>query len=624
MVDAESGRLRWRQVVDGPPATPLVVRERTLVGTRSGKLLVLDTESGQQRGYIQLPQPLRVPPVVEPRERLYYQIAEHSNVYVLAAESGECREVFYLGHEPESVAVPPLLVGRYLIVVENRGPEDSLLRVLLADEDGLKLKAVEQAPLRGHVFSPPATSGRALVVATDRGALYSFELGAPDSGKILTKLAEKPPDDKPPLVPSIASRGSELWVCGLGVTRYDIQAARGALAPKWIKDEQGIVLHAPTITGPALVFASRSERSPGTTVSAINGVDGALFWETRLDVPLVVPPIISKEPDRAIAVTAAGAIYEVPAAGLANRKLIDAPAASIADKLNMPVGGPLVQLADGRFVFGVTRGDTVAGMREVLVYDPRGGDKLRRRTLAEPAANWPLAFGGGLLVPGKIGQVFVIDPDTGKNLLAPFQPVVEVGHEIAWTEPSLLPDDQVLISDGATKLYRLAVVASPKPHLEAAATVSLASPLVSAAATTGNFAYVIDTGHRLLSFRLPDLSPAKDWALDGRPVWGPRRVGEQVLVATLSGQLTCAGGDGELLWQVTLDKGCVVADPILSGSALVAGTTTGSVVKLATDSGKVLTQAAHTQPLALGPSPWHGRLVFAGSDGTLHIVTEPK
>ena len=90
-----------------------------------------------------------------------------------------------------------------------------MLRILLADEDGLHLKAVEQARSRGHVFSPPVVSGRALLVGTDR-ARYSFELGPPDSGRILTKLAEKPADEKPPIVPFLA-RGAELWLAGYGI-----------------------------------------------------------------------------------------------------------------------------------------------------------------------------------------------------------------------------------------------------------------------------------------------------------------------------------------------------------------------------------------------------------------------
>ena len=95
LVDATTGKLRWRQPIDdGPPAPPSVVRNRVLVAGRSGKLRVIDLESGQLRGYVQIRTALGVSPVVEPRKRLYYQVAAQANLYILAAESGECREVF--------------------------------------------------------------------------------------------------------------------------------------------------------------------------------------------------------------------------------------------------------------------------------------------------------------------------------------------------------------------------------------------------------------------------------------------------------------------------------------------------------------------------------------------------
>jgi outer membrane protein assembly factor BamB len=626
LVDAVTGKLRWRQKIDGGHyAAPVVVRDRVLLASRAGKLLVMDLETGELRGYIQLPQALRVGPIAEPRERLYYQVAEYANLYVLAAENGECREVFYLGHEPETISAPPLLVGRYVILVVNSGAEDSVLRVLLADEDGLKLKAVDQMPLRGHVFSSPVVSGRALIVATDRGALYSIELGAPDGGKILTKLAEKPPDDKPPIVPFLAARGSELWLAGYGLTRYDVQASRGALAPKWIDDDQAVVLHPPAVVGPAVIFVTRSPRTAGASVSAINGVDASRFWETRLGVPLAAPPIVTADASKAVVMTAVGSLYEVPAAGLANRKLMDTPAATISEKFNLQPDLPLVQLPDGRCVFTQARADAPTDLRELLIYDPRSSnDKLRRKTLSQAVAAQPAAFGEGLLVPAKIGQVLLVDPDTGRNLIEPFQPIVEVGVDVAWTEPAVFDDKQALISDGATKLYRLAVADAPRAHLEAAATVELAVPLVSTMASAGNFAYGVDRGNRLISFRLPDLAPAKDWPLDARAVWGPTRVGNYVLVATLAGQLTCVDGTGELKWQVPLGAGGVIGSPLESRGEIVAGSNSGSVYRIAPDTGKVVSEIALGQPLALGPVRWHDRLLFAGSDGTLYVVAEPK
>ena len=61
----------------------------------------------------------------------------------------------------------------------------------------------------------------------------------------------------------------------------------------------------------------------------------------------------------------------------------------------------------------------------------------------------------------RVGQVVVIDPDTGRNLLEPFQPIVEAGRAVSWTAPVVYGDKQVLISDGDAKLYRLAAVDAP-------------------------------------------------------------------------------------------------------------------------------------------------------------------
>ena len=286
---------------------------------------------------------------------------------------------------------------------------------------------------------------------------------------------------------------------------------------------------------------------------------------------------------------------------------------------------PLVQLADGRCIFTQARADSPTDLREILIYDPRSTtDKLRRKTLAQAVAAQPAAFGEGLLVPAKIGQVLLIDPDTGRNLIEPFQPIVEVGLDVAWTEPAVFADKQALISDGADEAIPPGGCRLAAPHLEAAATVDLAVPLVSTMAVAGDFAYGVDTGNRLISFRLPDLAPAKDWPLDARAVWGPLRVGNHVLVATLSGQLSCVDGAGELAWQVPLGPGCVVGSPLESRGEIVAGSTTGTVYRIAPDSGKVLTEVALGQPLALGPVRWHDRLLFAGSDGTLHVVAEPE
>ncbi|MBI2823160.1 MAG: PQQ-binding-like beta-propeller repeat protein [Planctomycetia bacterium] len=626
LVDAATGKLRWRQPVGESVAEqPLVIRDRIVAATRSGKLLVVDLKSGELRGTIQLPQPLRVAPGADAAAKHYYQVAEHSNLYVLSSETGACQEVFYLGHEPESIAVRPLVVGRYLFVAVNAGAEDSLLRVLLTDEQGLNLQVVEQVPLKGHVFSPLESGGRSLVVATDHGALYSFEIGAPGAGRTLTKVAEKPADERTPLVRFAVLRGAELWLAGYGLTRYDMQASRGLLAPKWVDNDRAVAVHSPQVRGSVIVDAMRRGDASGVTFAAANGTDGKRFWESRVAVPLATAPLVEPASDKAVAWTTAGFVYEVPAVGLASRKLSDAPVAVPLERTNLPAGAPLAKLSDGRCVLPLARPDSKDGLREVLVYDQRSAaDKLRRRPLPDAASGWPVAFANGLMVAGKIGQVFVIDPDTGRNLVEPFQPTIEGGREVAWGQPTALDERQALVSDGATKLYRLAVVDDPRPHLAAAATAELANPLTTPIVVAGEHAWAVDAANELAAFHLPDMAPAKSIPLGSRVAWGPEVVGGRVLAATMSGQVFCVESAERVVWQVALPEGNLTGTPYASEGAIVAATSAGTIYRLASDSGRVLAQFDLGQPIAFGPARWHDRLLLAGRDGTLHVTSEPK
>jgi len=625
MLEPATGKLRWRQPLpDGTDAAPLVTRTKIIIAGRTGTILSFDRETGQLDGTIALPQPLHVAPALDQRERLYYQLGEHSNLYVLSAQTGECPEVFYLGHDAESVAVPPLVVGRYVFVAVNSGAEDSVLKVLLAGDDGLGLQLIEQLPLRGHLFAPLESSGRSLLIATDRGAIYSLEMGPPDSGKPLTKVAEKPADDKAPRVEYPVMHNSQMWLAGYGLTRYDMQAARGALNPKWIDNDQAIAVHAPTIQGAAIIYTSQREDAPGFTVISINGADSKHFWETRLAVPLAAEPMVEQEPDQAVALASSAALFEVPWANL-KRKLAEPVAFEPGSKASVPVGAPMSRLAGGRFVLPLASPTSPAGLREVLVCEPRAdAGRLRRRPLPDAASAWPAAMGNGLVVPGKLGQVLVLDPDTGHNVVEPFQPAVAAGSDINWGTPTVLSDTQLLIFDGATKLYRLEVTAAPRPHLAATASVDVASPLISPIAVRGEFAYAVDAGNKLCAFHLPDLAPGETWPLGSKPSWGPQLVGKQILVAGLNGQISCLDDQQRLAWQETLPAGELAGGPVDAGDSVLVASGSGTLFRLAADTGKPIAQVDVGQPLGFGPVSWKKNLLFAGRDGVLHIVAPPK
>jgi outer membrane protein assembly factor BamB len=621
-VDARTGDVRWRQTLaDAFDARPVLLRDRVLVSTRSGRLVSIDVETGAVKGYVQLPQRLVVGPAVDSRGQHYYQLAEHSNLYVLSAADGRCMEVDYLGHEPGTIDTPPLMVGRYLFVAENNGAEDSVLRVLLTNEEGVAVSQAEQVPLRGHVRSAPQATGRTLVVATDRGALYSFEVAAAGQSPVLTKAADKPADEQPPLVRFPILQSGELWVAGIGLTKFDIQAARGRLAPKWIDDDGDVLLRSPEVIGRTIVFARKRRGLPGVVVAAVSGDDGNRYWETQLASPPAGAPMASSTGDKMLALSTLGTLFEIPADGLAKSAILNQAAAKVAVAKPLSADARVIRLSADRTIMAAIGTPADGKQAKLLVVDAAPAARLRWLPLSDEPATPPLGFRGGLLVPGKLGQIMVVDAETGRNLVEPFQPRLEAARRVEWTEPALVAETGALVSD-RTRLFRLAVADQPVPHLAAAAEAGAAAPLASPLAILDRTAYAVDDRKQLVSFDLAQLAPGKSWPLGGNAVWGPRRIGDVVLLATHD-QICCLDGAQNLRWQVALEHGPLAGEPLRAGNAIVLAAAGGTVFRLAADTGKELGKQELEQPIAAGPIAWREGLLVVGPDGTLHVISNP-
>ncbi|MEE9602705.1 MAG: PQQ-binding-like beta-propeller repeat protein, partial [Thermoguttaceae bacterium] len=116
---AETGKLVWRQLFEGPILPPVLADRRLLVTERAGKLHVLEAVSGESLGYVQFAQPLPVPPAVDLQGHRIYVVGDHSSVYTLSSDDYACLGVFFLGHASGSVAAPPVTVLNKVVVAEN-------------------------------------------------------------------------------------------------------------------------------------------------------------------------------------------------------------------------------------------------------------------------------------------------------------------------------------------------------------------------------------------------------------------------------------------------------------------------------------------------------------------------
>lgn len=623
-VEATTGLTRWRHAAGEPfDAHPLIADGQVLLATRSGRLIRIDAAGGGSSGYVRLPQPLRVAPAFDPQHSLFFQVADHSNLFVLALADGRCTQVVHLGHELGSITAPPVVAGRLLLVAVNDRARDSTLHVLSVEEGkkGPWLKPAQQLRLRGHVDTPPLVDGRSVLVATDTGVVFLFELSGIDTRTPLRKAAEPTPAGQEQLVRFPLIEEGQIWIAGTELTKYSVEISRGRLVPRWTH-HQGSAFQQPLAAiGRTIFHVRRKLGMPGVLVSAVDMDEGRQLWETCLAAPLPSEPLVVAADGGITAVTSLGAIYRVDAAGLKGPAVLDQPDVALdVSQLRQPISD-VIHLEGG--LLAMTAGE---GSDRIAVFDPRRQQKpLSWLSLPDRLACPPIAFAGGLLAPCQIGQVFLIDPRSGDKQAEPFEPWLESGGSLSWRLPAVAGDREVVLADGRSTLYRVGIKDQPKPVLAALEQQQLSQPVVSPVAVVGEVAYAVDAAGALAVFSLPKLTPVagKGQSLGGRCVWGPRRVGEHVMLSTDDDRLLCLDGTGELRWQIKMPYGPLAGPPLETGNHYVLAATGGVVWRIEAATGKEVGKIDTGRPLGTGPVLLGKHLLIGGRDGSLYKVKLP-
>ncbi len=499
-VETATGRLQWRQPILSPfSADPVVAEDRVLVATLDGRLVMLDAATGDAAGYVQLPQPLPLAPAVDPQHKLIFQLADHDNLFVLDASGRRCLQVFPLGHEPGAISAPPVLLGDCLLVAVNRGGGNSSLVVLkiqsAAAESTPPLSLAQTIPLQGHVDAAPSAAGGRVAVATDAGAIHVFQPAAADAKEPLVELCAAQLPASPGLIPFPLLRGDTCFLAAGRLASLEIHAADKQLAPAWTAAAEGAAAQPPVAIGQTIFHVGHAAAAPAVVVSAVSAERGTPYWQTTLAAPPAAAPLVDAERGKVTLATALGGIYPLDAGNLTAA----ADAAPLPPPgLHRPLGA--ASLCDGGRL--VLSGG--AGSDQVLVAElAQPGRPPRTWCLPGPLSCPPVAFAGGLLAPAAAGQVYLLDPLSGRSLAAPFQPRLQAAALPEWTAPAVIGNRGAVISDGRGKLYRLDMVAEPVPHLAAAAEVDLADGIISPLASVGKLVCGVDASGKLDFFQLP-------------------------------------------------------------------------------------------------------------------------
>lgn len=626
-VEARTGTMLWRLVVGERFANPVIAGNRILLTTETGQLWEIDAATGKSARRVKFPQTLSVEAGPITALPTTYQVGGHSHVYALAADTLECREVFYLGHRAGTVAVPPVVALNHVFIAENAGPDYSLLHVLAANESGLGLRnPPEQEPIRmsGHVVSALVQAKNRVIAVTNLGEIRVVEVDPTNDKKPAKLVASLVKTSSKPQPSQTVVDGAQIWVGADRFVAYDIQASRGQINRRWIRHERETFVSPMQKIGKTVFHARRRQGSPGITIAAASLDTGDPIWQTDLAVPLTHVGFDAQR-KQIVAVSGQGDLFRLTKEsidqGLLDKPIESAEVEGSASTYSFLTASPL---AGGRMLLA---SDQDRG--SLLVYDPsRMDDELltsKADTNGAAVSALPEAFGGGALIPSEAGQVLLVDPVTGKSRALPFQPRLEPGFKVKWTRPVVYGTEQpeFVIADNRQKLYQVGLKDQPNVHLGGLGEADLPDSLVAPLAATIQSAFAVTRGAEgdvVHSFGLPGLTKGQELPLKGRVTQGPWSIENLVFLATDQEGLVCISSDQQIRWSSPLTAAPLAGPPVVDGESLLLTSRSGIVWRVGMADGMKGSSMNVGAPLTGSPTVLGTRLLIGGSDGALYAL----
>jgi hypothetical protein len=417
-----------------------------------------------------------------------------------------------------------------------------------------------------------------------------------------------------------ALAGNHIWVGDTRLTKYSILPTGNRLPVEAIESnfENATFDHPLTFVGTTLVHVHRPKGRAGVVVAASDTAQGRTLWETDLAMPPAGPPVVDDSHKALTLATAAGYVFRFDEAAIRSR-VQDEPLPAQAMPAGLPSLTFAADLGQGRAAFGSPDSD------RLLLYNPgSGGGSAKWIQLESPLSCAVTPLGDGFIAPLRVGQVFYLSAADGAKLATPFQPLLQPGATYAY-QPAAGADDQrqFVITDGREKIYLVALVDQPQPHLQALAEAKVPQPIESPIAVLGDGAIAVAGSSHLVRFRLPSLEPAGEANLPAPVVWGPFRAGDSLLLVTSNEQLIAISATGKIAWQAAIKHGDLAGAPLVVDGSVILAYRKGILERRSLADGKVQATSDVEHPLAAGPVQFLQRLVLTAGDGTLLVVDQP-
>jgi outer membrane protein assembly factor BamB len=593
----------------------------TTGGSDKSKIIRLDIDSGSVVRACQLPQSANVGPLAHGDVSVLYQMGRHSSLYILSQEDLTCVEVYYLGHQPDTVACVPFLLSGNLCILVN-GAQNCQAYVLGFKSSGVGA-AEAQPPFnvteKGKVTLAPFRYGRSVIISSDTGDLRMYELVVSMEGDQSTATMQPQVTGAFPAQPGVANyfvadRG-DLYLGNRGLTKYRIQKADEEFEIRKTGDTTDLFVGPIFPFEQALVHLRRRFRSSMFTAAAVNPETLEEIWRTDFGAPPLGQPFIVDQ--RLMAFSEQGDLFELTAQGFETGTVGHLiPGSQVKENLDFD---RRLQLSDGSFALVGVNSDRVLACRA------SGTGESRLSPLQAPA-NRPggeaEAFGKHVLCSSLDGQVVRVDPWTGSVIGAPFQPAVNPNQVIRWSRPAVFADQNVFVigTDGGS-VYK--VVADGEQSLIRQGELELPGAVVSPLITVGERCVGITRAEgvdKVSIFQVfPDLTESASRPLDALYTGHLTAIGDEVYVTTADGKLNCLNSDLTPKWQADLPARLTDV-PQDAGSSIVLTFDNGDIQRLDKATGQVLASVQLGRPLASNPLEYNGHWYVNDPQGVVLVI----
>ncbi len=636
-VEAVSGVVLWRVPLPNVVGRLTLSQRQLIVASTDGLIRAIDVDEGRVTSTVRMPQHLLASPTIDPTEGRYYQVADHSLVYVVAIDQSRCLSSFYLGHERGTVRWSPIVLGDYLLVFEQVGPNQSVVHVL---RRGDQLEPIQAVAVSAAPCDRPVVIGSKVYWAGDDGRVHVLWHRAGDRRRVLqVASAFDPPsaamDRDVPL--RLAAIQGRLWVAGAGVSIYQ-PVAGDAVAQLLRRRWTDVIVHriVPTADGNAVAIGKRQSDGPHLVWRG-DDASGQRMRPMSVGAAAVAPPLVSVGSDAFRVLRSDGVLVHGTLSKLANgadnvtaQSVYENAVPDAESAAHRQVGtGPTERPSTGRPT------TCLWNSRRIGVLGPLpGNDALLLgafdvahagcsllslpRSLVCPA----VVVGSQLVLPLRHGSIVLYDTQRRRFGAGEFWPQWTGGASPQWRTPAVLPDGKLVVSDGRNRLFLLEIPADGEGIVEAANRsdqVAFASPLVAVEQTV----WGVSARGWLCRVAVPELTVQQDVQLRGAPQWGPTLVGKRAFMATTDGMFRCLGQTPRGDWALQLEMGPVVGVCALDDQLVAVASADGLVAFVDASTGSLATGLIKLgQPVAYGPVVLNKRLALLTADGCLMVMRD--